>query len=367
MGKFYYPDGNTSSNAVRKVVGSMKTNRNSQLLVEPLAAPLGAIVRGLTFSDSTSPELVEEVEQAIGQHQVLVFRGHQQPTDAQFAEFTSHFGVRNVKTDDKIQFTKENYPEIVLISNVIANGKPIGTAGSNKLFWHADLAWSRENVRFGFLDAVEVPAEGGNTLFANGYAALESLSPDERSGLDNVEIYHLRGGQAYPKPGETSPDPGLMRRQVVVTNPATGRRALFLSQLRGGSARERAVDQSNADLVEALSAHLESPRFVYEHHWQVGDLVMWDQIGTVHARQALRPERRILRQVTVKVPYTEEALWGSPALSRVLSRHVTKASPLCLAGLLGLPLQAPVFARAKCPSLCFYPLIACLNGTYRDM
>src|SRR5215469_15945011 len=226
---------------VRKVVSGMDANHKQQLEVEPLAAPFGAVVRGLTFSDTTSPELIAEVEQDIGQYQVLVFRGHEPPTDAQLAEFTGHFGVRNVKTPDKLDFTPEGFPEIVLISNVIENGKPIGAVGDRSLHWHADLAWSNHNIRFGFLDAVEVPSEGGNTLFASGYAALEALSPDERQGLEELEIYHLRSGEEYPAPGQT-PAPGQsvpMKRPVVVTNPSTGRRAVFLSQLGGGSPRDR--------------------------------------------------------------------------------------------------------------------------------
>jgi alpha-ketoglutarate-dependent taurine dioxygenase len=296
-------------------VSHLNAKNESQLLVEPLAAPFGAIVRGMIFSDVTSPEIVAEVEQAIGQYQVLVFRGHQPPTDAQLAEFTGHFGVRNVKTlPGQLDFTRPGFPEIVLISNVIENGKPIGTVGDKSLNWHSDLAWTNHNVRFGFLDGVEVPNKGGETLFANGYAALEALSTQERQSIADLEIYHRTARKDYAKPGE-APGPGEvvpLKRPVVVTNPATGRKALFMSQLSGGS-DERAVNPSRTDEVQKLMAHLTSPRFVYEHHWQVGDLVMWDQIGTLHARHALPPERRILRQVTVKVPYPEESLWGARA------------------------------------------------------
>jgi alpha-ketoglutarate-dependent taurine dioxygenase len=294
----------------------MAAKPTSKLVVEPLPAPLGAIVRGMTFSGQTDPGIVAEVEQAIGQYQVLVFRGHHPPTDGQLAEFTGHFGVRNVKGGDQEEFTREGFPEIVLISNVIENGKPIGTTGDKSLHWHADLAHSRQNVRFGFLDAVEVPRQGGTTLFASGYAALEALTSAERENLADLEVYHVGPSADYPKPGE-APDPARpapMKRPVVVTNPATGRRALFLSHLRGGSPY-RAVDPSRVNEVETLTAHLTSPRFVYEHYWQVGDLVMWDQIGLLHARSALPPERRILRQVTVKVADPEEALWGSELAS----------------------------------------------------
>jgi alpha-ketoglutarate-dependent taurine dioxygenase len=298
----------------------MAADHTSELVVEPLPAPLGAIVRGMTFSDQTDPSTVTEVEQAIGQYQVLVFRGHQPPTDAQLAEFTGHFGVRNPKTTDKLDFTKEGYPEIVTLSNIIENGKRIGAGtdgGFGYLDWHTDLAHSRQNARFGFLDAVEVPGEAGNTLFANGYAALEALRPAERERLAGLEVYHVADGGEYPKPGKATAPGELtpIRRPVIVTNPTTGRRALFLSQLRGAS-QYRAVDQSRADEVEALTAHLTSPRFVYEHHWKVGDLVMWDQIGLLHARRQFDPSlRRILRQISVKVADPEDALWNATGAS----------------------------------------------------
>jgi alpha-ketoglutarate-dependent taurine dioxygenase len=295
----------------------MVTRDASQLVVEPLAAPFGAIVRGLTFSGPTSPGIVTEVEQAIGQYQVLLFRGHKPPTDGQLAEFTGRFGVRNPKSNDKLEFTKNGYPEIVVLSNVVESGKRIGAGvdgGFGNLDWHADLAHSRQNARFGFLDAVEVPKEGGNTLFATGYAALEALSPAQREGIADLEVYHIGDGGEYPKPGEAAVSGAqALKRPVVVTNPTTGRRALFLSQLRGGSPN-RAVDPSRADEIEALTAHLTSPRFIYEHHWQAGDLVMWDQIGMLHARREFDPTvRRILRQVSVKVADPEPALWGVAA------------------------------------------------------
>jgi alpha-ketoglutarate-dependent taurine dioxygenase len=293
----------------------MTSDSPSRLEIEPLAEPLGAVVRGMVFSGQTTAELVAEIEQAIGQYQVLVFRGHKPPSDGELAEFTRCFGVRNPKTADKLEFTKDGYPEIVVLSNIVEDGQRIGSGvdgGYGYLDWHADLAHSHRNARFGFLDAVEVPAHGGNTLFASGYAALEALSPAVRDGLAEVEIYHLRDGEEYPEPGtQFSPgQPEPMRRPVVVTNPTTGRRALFLSQLRGGS-RYRAVDQSRAYEIDVLTAHLTSPRFVYEHHWQTGDLVMWDQIGLLHARRAFDPSlRRILRQVSVMVSEPETALWA---------------------------------------------------------
>ena len=142
----------------------------------------------------------------------------------------------------------------------------------------------------------------------------------ENSFSDGMPVQNERGditlvfsGEEYPEPGTAfapgQPEP--MRRPVVVTNPATGRRALFLSQLRGGS-RYRAVDQSRADEIDNLTSLLTSPRFVYEHHWQTGDLVMWDQIGLLHARRAFDPYlRRILRQVSVMVSEPESALWAA--------------------------------------------------------
>ena len=121
------------------------------LVIEPLALPFGAVIRGLRFTAVTSPSTVVEVEQAIAQYPVLVFRGHEPPTDAQLAEFTSHFGVRNPKDSRQIEFTKDGYPEIVILSNVPEDGKPVGSAGEAFLDWHADLAHSRHNARFGFL------------------------------------------------------------------------------------------------------------------------------------------------------------------------------------------------------------------------
>jgi alpha-ketoglutarate-dependent taurine dioxygenase len=265
--------------------------------VRPLPAPFGAEVHAFDFSVPLVPEIADAIESAIGQYLVLVFRGHTPPTDEQFTNFTAYFGVHNPK-DLNPQFRRPGNPYILVISNIVEDGKEVGGRGVANLDWHTDGAYCLQSTRFGFLDAVEVPETGGNTLFASGYAALEALTPEQRARIADLELLHI-GPQADPSdPKPTSTDStNTARRPVTVVNPSTGRRALYLSSLRS-----RAADPQRQDEVDWLLAHITSTRFILEHEWKVGDLVMWDELGLLHARREFdASQRRYLRQVSVRI------------------------------------------------------------------
>ena len=278
--------------------------------IEPLAAPMGAVVRAVDFAALTD-EVVDHVRAALAQHHVLVFRGHEQPTDAQLFAFASALGTVLI---DNItpEFKRPGFPGIGIMSNIVENGRPIGSTGSREVDWHTDYSFREQVSRILFLDAVEVPKRGGNTYFSDMYAALETLSPELRTQLEEMDVVHTLkyDDEVHGEYVEHA------RHPAVITNPDTGRRALYLSPGFHPRYPDVSEDES-ADLVRRLTAWATDERFVYRHDWQVGDLVMWDSIGTDHRRDGFdADDRRYMRKMSMLVE-DASAPWSRPVRGEV--------------------------------------------------
>jgi taurine dioxygenase len=153
------------------------------------------------------------------------------------------------------------------------------------------------------LYAIEIPAEGGNTLFANAYAAYEAL-PDEVKrrieGRKAVQVYDYGGG-VLDRKHMVEPQAGMsFAHPVARTHPATGRKALYVNRLMTHHIEGLPRQESEA-LLGLMFDTLERPEFVYEHRWRVGDLLLWDNRCTLHARRDFDPdESRWMRRVTIR-------------------------------------------------------------------
>jgi taurine dioxygenase len=151
------------------------------------------------------------------------------------------------------------------------------------------------------LYAIEVPSVGGNTLFANAYAAYETLPDEVKRRIDgkkaiNAYDYDNASVKRGTRLGEGVPQ---YSHPVVRTHPATGRKALYVNRLMTVAIEGMGQDESD-ELLNLLFDHQEQPRFVYEHVWRVGDILMWDNRCTLHARTDFSSaERRLMRRVTI--------------------------------------------------------------------
>ncbi len=196
-------------------------------------------------------------------------------------------------------------PGVMLVSNIRENGKPIGVLPDGEMFFHSDQCYAERPTMATLLYAVEIPSQGGNTLFANMYAAYDSL-PDETKqrldGLTAMNVYDYATNATVRRPGVPAmqPDAPSYAHPVVRTHPATRRKALYVNRLM----TDHIVGMPRADsdrLLETLFDHQEQRRFVYEHVWRPGDLIMWDNRCTLHARTDFpSTERRLLRRVIVQ-------------------------------------------------------------------
>lgn len=270
----------------------------SEITFEPLSDAIGAEVRGVDLSRPLSAEDVATIKQGWNDHVVLVFRGQDVSNEDQ-VRFCSYFGDLELVRTGK--YASEDMKHTMMITNVRDTG--LKTALEDGDMWfHSDQCYYEIPAKASVLYAIEIPPVGGNTLFANCYLALETLPQDLQERLASLRAHHIYdyNGSPMKRSEDVSPDAPQYSHPVVVTHPETGRKALYVNRLMTEYIEGMPRDESDA-LLEQLFAHSEDARFVYEHEWRVGDLVIWDNRCSMHARTDFDPgDRRMLRRITIK-------------------------------------------------------------------
>ena len=248
--------------------------------VTPTGGALGAEVTGLDLRTELDAETVRQLRTAFLDHCVLFFRG-QEISQRDLVRFTRYFGepVPHVRPQPA-----RPIEEIFVISNVTEDGKPIGALGSEEIPFHSDLSYLPEPGTISLLYAIEIPERGGETMWANGYAAYEALDPEARSRVDGLHAVHR-----HPIDALNTPEPTM--HPVVRTHPETGRKVIYVSPHLTSHIADMEREEGRA-LLDALIAHATHSRFVWKHRWQVGDLVMWDNRCTMHRRMPFDDRQR---------------------------------------------------------------------------
>ncbi|HXQ49842.1 MAG TPA: TauD/TfdA family dioxygenase [Stellaceae bacterium] len=275
------------------------------------AAPLGAEIEGLDLTRPLDEAGFAAVRRAfLDSNGVLVLRG-QDITPEQHIAFSRRFGPLMIHV--LRQFLLPGHPEILLVSNVMENGKPIGLGDAGR-YWHSDLSYAAEPSLGSLLHAMELPEDEGDTSFASMYAAYDALPADMKRRIEGMRAVHSYRN-SYDKMAGSTFRPPLTEAQkeevrevvhpVVRTHPETRRRALFVNE--GFTARILDIPENESrDLLALLFAHSTEPRFIYRHHWQAHDIVFWDNRCVVHYAHGCPPEqRRHMHRTTVQgdAPY----------------------------------------------------------------
>ena len=283
----------------------------SPFQIETFDAPLGAQVLGLDLSQALSQGDFQRLHHAHLDHHVLVFRD-QRITPQQQVDFSRRFGPLQIHV--LRQFQLPTQPEVLIISNIVENGQPIGLGDAGH-FWHSDLSYKEVPSLGSMLHAQELPDEGGDTVFANMHLAWESLPAALRHAVRGARAEHSYLSQ-YEELRRRNPwRPALTQAQidevqpvthpVVRVHPETGRRALFVSEHFTTRIVGLPDDESRAVLDE-LFAHSVRPEHLYVHRWQPHDLVFWDNRSLMHLATGCPPEqRRKLYRTTIEgdAPY----------------------------------------------------------------
>jgi taurine dioxygenase len=251
--------------------------------IQPIGYACGARVIGLDLSKPITNDTFQLLYDAWLKHLVLVFPG-QILDPIKLVAFTERFG----ELDDYSSQPFNRHPdinEVIVLTNKYTNGQPSKTynAGQN---WHTDLSFTLRPAKGTSVYCIEKPSVGGDTMFANMYAAYDALSPKMQSFLDGLEAIHdasliegldKRGPEVAAEFRRLNPP---VIHAAVRVHPESRKKALYVNE------RVRQfVGLSEAEskpLVKFLCEHSVAPRFVYRHYWNVGDLVMWDNRCLVH-------------------------------------------------------------------------------------
>ena len=274
--------------------------------ISNLDAPLGAEVHGIDLAKPLPQGDIDVIAEAWSTRFVVVIQG-QPLSDPQLLAFSRCFGELDPPGPNPYgePFNKA-YPEINVISNVVENGKPIGGLGDGEAVWHADMTYVDVPPRASVLHALEVPPDGGNTYFADMFAAYETLpDPLKKAAEGQVAVHDASRNSAgmlrkgYKEVTDLRETIGA-RHPLVRTDPDTGRKALFLGRRPNSYVLGTSVPNSEA-LLDALWAHATHKRFTMCHAWRVGDVLMWNNLSVLHRRDAFDPTtRRVMHRTQIK-------------------------------------------------------------------
>ena len=286
------------------------------LTVTPTGAALGADIEGIDLrriDDATFAKILD----AWHDHLVIRFRGQQLDDDA-LAEFSRRFGVLDMAPTGRggTPFNQSR-PEITVLSNIVVDGAFKGALGNSGLVWHQDMSYNDEPPKASLLYALEVPGEGGDTLFYNLYKAYETLPADLKTRIQGVSCKHdatrsssgeLRHG--YAETYSDAARPGAIH-PFVIRHPASGKPALYLGRRPHASVIGLDKDDSEA-LLDALWDHVKNGPYSWAQQWRVGDLVIWDNRCTLHRRDKLDPDsRRLMHRTQIRGEARPVAAWAN--------------------------------------------------------
>lgn len=269
----------------------------SAIVVKPVTACVGAEVEGLDLTRPLSADEVGEVRAALLQHLVLFFHD-QDITQEQHIAFARNFGELSIPP---LKTKYMERPEITVLDQV----KPQGEGADQ---WHNDNTFMADPPMGSILKAEILPPLGGDTCFANMYAAYDALSPPLKTLVDSLTAVHditrplgkaIRDGHSTADLAEMQQAYPPVEHPVVLTHPETGRKALYVNRnstvyLKGVTERESEL------LLPFLCDHVRSPDYQCRFRWRKHSIAFWDNRCLQHFAVPDYSERRVMQRVTIK-------------------------------------------------------------------
>jgi len=264
-------------------------------------ATIGAEIKGVDFSRPVDPPTAAAIHDALMEHSVVFFRNAAMSPAQQvafgrlFGELTIHPFVPHL----------EEFPEVIVLDNHEDN--PVFSTDH----WHSDETFRPIPPLGSILRCLRIPETGGETLWADMYAAYESLSAKMQNFLSGLEAIHdfknfrhkfdsLPIRERHAKLAEMEEELPNPVHPVVRTHPVTGRKALFVNEQFTIGIKDMREDESRA-LLDLLIAQARIPEFQFRFHWEVNSMVFWDNRPTQHyAANDYYPQRRTMHRVTIK-------------------------------------------------------------------
>ena len=278
--------------------------------VIPTGRALGAEVTGIDLSKEISAAQRDFIFNAYVDNLVLLFRG-QSLSFADLLRLSELFGPVGQAANQLLGLGRKKYlpddlpDNVAIISNIVdAEGKPIGALGDGEAFWHTDSSFTETPISASLLHAIEVTEEGGETAFLNMYRAYEEMPAGLAARINgryaNHSKVHNSAGVKRPEFADvTDPSkaPGV-KHPLVRTHPGTKRKCLYLGRRLNSYIFDLPVAESEK-LLDEVWAHTCQDKYVWQHKWRVGDLLVWDNRCTMHHRNAFAPNaRRLMHKST---------------------------------------------------------------------
>lgn len=275
-----------------------------QVRIEPLSPAIGIEIDGIDLRTPIAQQTMARIRRAWEENCIALFRGQTLDEDEE-VRFAEQFGPLARLVSQSDDNARGRNTAVLYVSNIRKDGKLTGVLPDGEMFFHSDQCYAERPAMATVLYAMEIPSQGGNTLFANGYRAYETLPAELKEKLaGKLALYgydpdDYNDGSSTRRPERLSPKAKTFCHPIFRTHPATGRKALFVNRLMTHSIV--GMDRAESDAILAfLFDHQEQRQFVYEHRWTPGDLLIWDNRCCLHARSDFdASERRRLRRVAV--------------------------------------------------------------------
>lgn len=275
------------------------------LTITPFDAPIGAEVTGVDLRDAFDKSTVDEIYQAWLDHLVLIFRDQSLSKDEQVA-FANQFGdvgIRATPKDVQNEVANGYDGSIMLVTNQRdEKGNYIGSLQDGEMWFHHDMSYRPEPHKATLLHALKLPSTGGNTKFANQYLAYENIPDDIKERIRGRKVLQAYNFTMLEKVDleEGLDDIQHQWQPIFIKHPETGKTALYVSRLISAMIEDLPREESDSILGQLIEI-AEDRAIVYEHVWQPGDLAMWDNRCSTHARTDFPAEEaRLLRRCTLE-------------------------------------------------------------------
>ena len=277
----------------------------------PTGQTLGATIEGVDLSKPLSAELLGKVMQALGNHGVLRFPG-QSLSGIQLKHFSLQLGDLEINVAGGFQ--EPGHPEVMILSNIVENGKPIGLSDAGQ-DWHTDMSYSRQIAFANVLYGIKIPMRDGkplgNTEFCNMHAAYEELPADVKRNLEGKTVLHdfnkfweemrrREGSRRAPLTEAQRKAKPPVSHPVFLDHPLTGRKVLYANPGYSIKINELSEKES-AETLAFLFSHQTQPKFRYAHQWREKDVLVWEDFGTIHNAipDYLPHEHRLIKRCQV--------------------------------------------------------------------
>jgi len=290
----------------------MNVATRTRLDVIPLSKHIGAEIRGIDLRASLDPDTIRDIYRAWLDHVVLVFR-NQNFTQQDLLRVTEYFGETAPLTRPPKFFPKgyaRLLPNIMMISNIRENGETIGALPDGEMNFHHDQIHAEVPHKGTLLYSLEVPSYGGDTLFADQYAAYDGLSSSLKRQVEGLVALHHYGNRddlnqtsrtvASVLTEQQEKKVTWVRHPVARRHPITGRTALYA--VSGSSFGIEGMPQDEAiNLLDELKRHATQQKYQCRLKYGVGDVVVWDNASLLHSATLIDPDDpRTLWRITVK-------------------------------------------------------------------